>query len=36
MRSTSLDNKENEKIAAKLMLNTPAMAVVKMMEVRVD
>jgi hypothetical protein len=36
MRSTSFDRSENEKMAAKLMLNTPAMAVVNMMEVRVD
>lgn len=36
MRSTNFDNKVNEKIAAQLMLNTPAMAVVKIMEVRVE
>jgi hypothetical protein len=36
MRSTSFDSKENEKMAAKLMLNTPAIVVVKIMEVRVE
>jgi len=35
MRSTSFDSKVKENIAAKLMLNTPAMVVVKIMEVRV-
>lgn len=36
MRSTSLESSENEKIAAKLMLSTPAMAVVNSMEIRTD
>ena len=36
MRSTILDNKENEKIAAAVMLKTPAIAVAKSMDNRVE
>ncbi len=36
MRSTSLESSENENIAAKLMLSTPAMVVVNSIEVRTD
>ena len=36
MRSTILESSENEKIAAAVMLNTPAMAVAKSMDDRVE
>jgi hypothetical protein len=35
MRSTTLDKKANEKIAAATMLTTPAMVVARMMETSV-
>jgi hypothetical protein len=35
MRSTTLDSNENEKIAAAVMLSTPAIAVVNKMDNRV-
>jgi len=36
MRSTILDSIENEKIAAAVMLMTPAIAVVNRMEIKVE
>jgi hypothetical protein len=36
MRSTIFDRSENEKIAAKLMLKTPAMLVVNRIETKVE
>ncbi|WMW82596.1 hypothetical protein RF679_14890 [Undibacterium cyanobacteriorum] len=36
MRSTSFDSIEKENIAARLILNTPAIAVVKSIEISVE